>query len=327
MAIRFSILEPNFDSFFDRAVPGRPALLRIRLKVILIPLDPTTPWARAGHSSKLPGAPPGPLPPWRLAANQAGVKRGNVLDASGQAVSCQTWLASEWPQFTRRFKHSVENAWNNQMVFLPVESGDPAESLSDADFRQMIGNPRMPAHVEGALEIDLQGPGAAAHAIIEVAHLANPGATFRDRMTRITDESVHFSPHAFTFGASRGIGGDTGQITAAHEVGHWLRSPGEKVFEHIDRQYALTLPPAQQDDAQYGRMLGRFQSMMGGGSVVGDQEATPWITRLRRHTSMKTGWVFVHKLRFHWSPDDVSARQKRLLLAEKFLPEVLRSAP
>jgi hypothetical protein len=322
MAIRSEILEPNYDSFFDPALPGRPALLRIRLKVTLIPLDPTTPWARASHSSKLPGAPSGPLPPSRLAPTQASIQRGQVLDASAQPVMCRTWLASEWPQFTRRFKNTVENAWNNQMVFLPVESGDPTDSLSDADFRQMIGNPRMPAHVAGALEIDLQGPGSAAHAVIEVAHLANPGASFRDRMTRITDESVQFH-HTVFRSASRGITAQTGQITAAHEVGHWLRSPGEKVFEHIDRQYALTLPAAQRDDAQYGRMLGRFQSLMGGGSLVGDHEAAPWITRLRRHTR-KLGWVFVHKKRFRWSPDDVSARQKRLLLAKTFLPEILR---
>jgi hypothetical protein len=198
--------------------------------------------------------------------------------------------------------------------------------LSDADFRQMIGNPRMPAHFEGALEINLVGPGAAPHAVIEVVRLANPGATFRDRMTRITDESVRFNKTVFTAGASRGVTGETGQITAAHEVGHWLRTADEKVFDHIDREHALTLPQAQRDDAQYGRTLGRFQSLMGGGSLVGDHEAGPWITRLRRHTSMKLGWMFIHKKMFHWSPDDVSARQKRLLLADKFVPEILRSA-
>lgn len=316
MAIRASIIEPNYDSFFDPAGPGRPAQLRIRLKVTLVPLDPSTAWARTGHSSKLPGAAPGPLPPAHLAVNQAAIKRGSVLDASSNPVPCRSWLTTEWQAFTTRFKHTVQNSWNNQMVFLPVEKGDV---LSDADFRQLIGNPRMPAHVVGVLEIDLQPAGADAHAIIEVAHLANAGDTFRDRMTRITDESVLFGPNRFTAGRARGIGGETGQIAAAHEVGHWLRNPGTKVFDHVDRTYALTLPRAQQDEAQYGRTLGRFYSMMGGGSVVTDHDATPWISRLRRHTPMKLGWMYVHRLHFRWSPADVSPRQKRLLAAGALL--------
>ncbi len=53
--------------------------------------------------------------------------------------------------------------------------------------------------------------------------------------------------------------------------------------------------------------------MMGGGSVVTDHDATAWISRLRRHTPMKLGWMYVHRLHFRWSPDDVSPRQKRLL--------------
>ncbi|WP_291640804.1 hypothetical protein [Bosea sp. (in: a-proteobacteria)] len=319
MAIRASILEPNYDSFFDPAGPGRPAQIRIRLKVTLVPLDPSTAWARTGHGAKLPGTRPGPAPPSHLAANQAAIKRGSVIDASSQPVPCRSWLASEWQAFTPRFKHTVENAWNNQMVFLPVEKGD---TLSDAEFKQLIGNPKAPAHVVGVLEVDLQPAGADSHAIIEVAHLANPGDSFRDRMTRITDESVLFTVNRFTAGRARGIGGETGQIAAAHEVGHWLRNPGTKVFDHVDRSYALTLPRAQQDNAQYGRTLGRYYSMMGGGSVVTNHDATPWLSRLRRHTPMKLGWVYVHRLHFRWSPQDVSARQKRILLAAQFMPKI-----
>ena len=312
MAIRASILEPNYDSFFDRAGPGRPAQLRIRLKVTLIPLDPSTAWARTGHSSKVPGTAPGPLPPSHLAANQASVKRGSVLDASQQPVPCRSWLVSEWQAFTRRFKNTVENSWNNQMVFLPVEKGD---ALHDADFVQLIGNPKVPAHVAGVLEIELQPTGAASHAIIEVAHLANPGDTFRDRMTRITDESVQFEFNRFTAGRARGVTGKTGQIAAAHEVGHWLRNPGTKVFDHVDRAYALTLPRAQRDNAQYGRTLGRYYSLMGGGSVVTEHDATPWLSRLRRQTPMKLGWIYVHRLHFRQSPEGISDRQKRLVHA------------
>ena len=161
MAIRASILEPNYDSFFDPAGPGRPAQIRIRLKVTLVPLDPSTAWARTGHGAKLPGTRPGPAPPSHLAANQAAIKRGSVIDASSQPVPCRSWLASEWQAFTPRFKHTVENAWNNQMVFLPVEKGD---TLSDAEFKQLIGNPKAPAHVVGVLEVDLQPAGADSHA-------------------------------------------------------------------------------------------------------------------------------------------------------------------
>lgn len=323
MTIRASILEPNFDSFFDAAGAGRPAQLRIRLRVGLVPLDPSTAWARAGHSSKLPGTPPGPLPPSHLAAGEADMKRGSVLDASGQPVPCRSWLVGEWQAFTARFKRTVEHAWNNQMIFLPVEHGD---SLGDADFSQLIGNPSVPAHVAGVLDMDLQPAGGDSHAIIEVAHVATPGAgaAFRDRMTRITDESVQFGTNRFTMGRDRGIGGETGQIAAAHEVGHWLRSPGETVFNHIDRAYALTLPQAQQDEAQYGRTLGRFHSIMGGGSVVTVDDAAPWLARLRRQTPMKLGWDYVHKLHFQSTADHVSARQKRLLLAAGFLPRIVR---
>lgn len=322
MAIRPFILEPNYDSFFDRAQIGQPAQLRIRLKVTLVPLDPSTAWARSLHAAKRPGSHPGPLPPSHLAASEAEFKRGSVVDAGGQPVPCRSWLASEWRDFTRRFKNIVETVWNNQMVFLPTENGD---SLSDADFWQLIGNPRVPAHVAGVLEIDLQPTGADSHAIIEVAHLATPGATFRDRMTRITDESVQYGEHSFTAGRARGIGGKTGQFAAAHEVGHWLRNPGSKVFDHIDRSYARTLPRAQQDNAQYGRTLRRYYSIMGGGTVVTDHDATPWISRLRRQTPMKLGWMYVHRIDFRRSLNEVSARQKRLLLAAGFLPKLLRA--
>ena len=321
MAIRASIREPNYDSFFEPAGPGQPARLRIRLRVGLVPLDPSTPWARAGHASKLPGTPVGRLPPAHLAANEADMRRGNVLDASDQPVRCRSWLVNEWQAFAARFKHVVETAWNNQMVFLPIEHGD---SLSDADFRQLIGNPNVPAHVVGALEVDLQPAGADSHAIIEVAHLVDPGDSFRQRMTRISDESVVSKVHHFHLGRPRGIGGEASQVAAAHEVGHWLRNPTETVFNHIDRSYASTLPEEQQDEAQYGRTLERFQSIMGAGSVVTSQDAAPWLGRLRRQTPMRLGWDHVHKVHFQWTADHVSPRQRRLLLVDGFVPRIVR---
>ncbi|MBN9448635.1 MAG: SDR family oxidoreductase [Bosea sp.] len=39
-------------------------------------------------------------------------------------------------------------------------------------------------------------------------------------------------------------------------------------------------------------------------------------------TPMKLGWVYVHRLHFRWSPQDVSARQKRILLAAQFMPKI-----
>lgn len=63
---------------------------------------------------------------------------------------------------------------------------------------------------------------------------------------------------------------------------------------------------------------------MGGGTVVTDHDATPWLSRLRRQTSMKLGWMYVHRINFRRGPDDVSARQKMLLLAAGFMPKLLQ---
>jgi hypothetical protein len=314
MTFRVSMTQQNYDSYFDRAVPGRSALLRIKLKITLVPLDPSTPWARSGHSAPLPAAmSSATIPPSHLAPNMTAVKRGNVVDASGQAVACRSWLTAEWSEFVTRFKSSVEHTWNNQMIFLPTESGLSGDELSDEDFRSLIGNTRIPAHVSGALEIELLPSNTIGHALIEVAHLATPGSTFRDRMTRITDESVQFGFNTFRFGQARGITGKTGQLAASHEVGHWLRDPNAGVFDHIDRTYALTLPRRQQDGAQYGKTLSRYYSLMGGGSVAGEHEASPWITRLRRHSSMKLGWTYMHRLHFNQAWGDIPERQLRLL--------------
>lgn len=313
MAFLNSKSGKNFDSKFEPAGATSPAKLRIILKVTLVPLDPSSAWARSKHSSSLPeDMAASTIPPSHIAQNKASIKFGNVVDANGTGVRCRSWLASEWLEFTRRFKQSVEHSWNNQMIFLPTPSGVSGDALNDRDYRVLIGNPRIPAHVEGVLQIDLQPSGSIGHAIIEVAHLASPGDSFRDRMTRITDESVQFSSSTFK-NADRGIRARTGQIAAAHEVGHWLREPGKKVFKHIDRDHADTLPESEQDDAQYGRTLGRYYSLMGGGSVVGEHEASVWLARLRDHSTLKHGWTLVHKLRFNLQASELSARQRRLL--------------
>jgi hypothetical protein len=313
MPFRASITGQNFDSFFDRANGPQPARIRIQLKVTLVPLDPSTAWARSSHSAPLPAdMPSATIPPDHLAPDMSAIKRGNVADANGQAVACRSWLVSEWSEFVTRFKQSVEHAWNNQMIFLPTESGVRGDELSDDDFRMLIGNPRLPAHAAGALEIEVQPKGTIGHAIIEVAHLQNPGATFRARMTRISDESVLFKHHTFVYGRSRGVEGETGQITAAHEVGHWLRDPTTQVNEHIDRAHSRTVPAAQRGKAQYGKTLGRYHSLMGGGSVVGEHEAQPFIARLRRHSPMKLGWSLMHRIHFQQNLGKISDRQRRL---------------
>jgi len=320
MAIHAFIKGNNFDTRFDFAGAGRPAQLTVILRVRLVPLDPTSGWAKVTHDAQLPGAAPRPLPARGLAAVADDRKYGKVADADGNMVDCQTWLISEWSTFRRRFKHTVEFAWGNQMLFFPSEGNLADSQLSDADFKRLIGNLKMPAHVQGALEIDLVETVDAAHAVIEVVNLRRAGTRFREQMTRISNETVQFKHKEFKFGKSRNVNGKTGQITAAHEVGHWLRGPTQRVFEHIDRQAMLKrkkelprMPKKDLDRMQYGNKLSRYYSLMGGGSVVGDHEAGPWMERLAKHTHLQGGWVFVHKLHFHWSVGDISERQKRLL--------------
>jgi hypothetical protein len=321
MAIRQSILRSNFDSYFDSALPGQAAALRIKLVVNLVPLDPSTPSARATHGATFPVSSAN-VPPSHLAPNLASVKRGPVADANGQPVLCRSWVASEWTEFTKRFKHTVENAWNNQMRFIPIELGGPKGTLTDADFRRLIGNPKVAAHVDGVLEIDLQATGA--HAMIEVAHLETPKTSFVQRMTRVSDECVQAGVQIFTAGAARGITGQTNQIAAAHEVGHWLRDPGQDLLPHIDQAYADTLPAEERNEVSYGKNLSNFYGIMGGGSLATPYEARPWLSRLSEHTDLKTGWLFIHRINFNNAPDNFSDHQKRIMFADQFIPAILR---
>ena len=106
----------------------------------------------------------------------ANVRRGQVLDYNNNPVACRSWLVPEWNAYKIRFKRAVEHAWNNQLILLPTESSDPNEALGDADYRQLMSKPNVRAHVEGAIDIELMPINAAGHALIEVAHLDNPGA-------------------------------------------------------------------------------------------------------------------------------------------------------
>jgi hypothetical protein len=298
MALRRMIAQPNFDSTLAPAQPGRPAKLTINLKVTLVPLDPSVPWTPTGTQ----------LPPTHLAASKAHMKHGQVKDYNNTAVACRSWLVQEWSEYKVRFKRAVEHAWNNQMILLPTESGEAGDGLSDQDYRQFISDPKIQAHAEGAIDITLMPLNVVGHALIEVAHLENAGARFRVWMHRITDESVQFARHE----DKKWPGWFTGQITAAHEVGHWLRSLNSTHFEHIDAEYAKNLPAARRAKEQYGHTLGRKAALMGDGSLVTDHEARPWLTRIRRQTTMKLGWSMMHKIHFRNVVNNLSDRQKRL---------------
>lgn len=86
MAIQAFIKGNNFDTRFDFAGAGRPAQLTVILRVRLVPLDPTSGWAKVTHGAQLPGAAPRPLPARGLAAMADDRKYGKVADADGNMV-------------------------------------------------------------------------------------------------------------------------------------------------------------------------------------------------------------------------------------------------
>ena len=300
MTIRHTIQQTNFDSVIEPAAPGRAAKLTIRLKVVLIPLDPQVPWV-AGS----PG-----MPPFHIATGASPVRRGLVNDyLNAHSVLCRSFTAAEWNAYQIAFKQAVERGWNNQLILLPDEPEDDSGGLSDEDYRSFIGNPHVQAHAEGAIDIALMPLTATGHARIEVVHLDTPGDKFRAWMHRITDESVNFSRHF----DPNWEDWSTLQITAAHEAGHWLKSLNATHFEHIDAAYVRTLPANQRGNKQYGRSIGREQALMGKGSVLTEHEAIPWLTRIRRHTPMKLGWTMMNKVEFDRIKYEVGDRQKKLL--------------
>lgn len=79
MTLRRMIAQPNYDSVLDPAQPGVPAKLTIRLRVTLVPLDPS-----------LAGAPTVGQPPAHLAASKALFKRGMVQDYNKKLVLCRS---------------------------------------------------------------------------------------------------------------------------------------------------------------------------------------------------------------------------------------------
>jgi hypothetical protein len=302
MAFRTAIAQTNYDSVFEPAGGGRPAKLTIRLKVALNPLDPAAAWV----------APPqnGQQPPTHIAANLAGIRRGVVVDYNGSPFLCRSWIVNEWNAFKIRFKQMVEVGWNNQILLLPTDD-DQDHRLTDDEFRQLVFNPRYPAYVACAIDIQLVPIQGVAHALIEVAHLdqSSPqNGKFRVWMNRITDESNEF----MTFHWQQWPDTTFRQITSAHEVGHWLHNLVSTQFDHIDAAYAATQPPAARAHAQYGHTETLRSAMMGDGSVATDHEAMPWLTRMVRHAHLSLGWTFINRANFDTAMPEISARQRAL---------------
>jgi hypothetical protein len=138
---------------------GDAAKLTIAIRVGLVPLD-----RRAGGSQPVRMS-PGPA---YLAHGAADMQSGNVVDVNGTAVKCHSWTAPEWNAFQIQFKQVVERFWNNQIILLPNDEGDPRDVLSDEEYREFIANPRIRARAEGALRVSLLPGGGAGQAMIEV---------------------------------------------------------------------------------------------------------------------------------------------------------------
>jgi hypothetical protein len=120
------------------------------------------------------------------------------------------------------------------------------------------------------------------------------------------------------------------QVTAAHEIGHWMGSPvpltdRQRYMEHVDQQECELLPNHQPgDDCGYGRTLGRKMAMMGMGQLVTAYEAVPWLDRVRLHTNALVGWDVVHRIHFNNARFPISERQKRLIASR---PVGARTSP
>jgi hypothetical protein len=281
MAFQRTVKQRNFDSVFDPALGSRSARLTIGLKVELFALDPS-----------LADSPTGGQHPVHLVQNLAQAKRGLVKDGDDDPILCRSWLMHEWTAFKTRFKQMVEMSWNNQMILLPADSKAAGKS-NGHDYHQLISNPRAPAYVECALDVDVSSsPGG--HAEIEVVHLVDARRPFRSWMRRITDTDVEFETSHMKKWPDRKIF----QVAAAHEIGHWLRDLNKHHFEHVDRAYAMTLPKDEQDDAEYGHVLGNRVAMMGAGNLCTEHEARPWLGRIRQHFGSISGWTFMHRVHF-----------------------------
>ena len=336
------ISESNFTSTLTGARGGTvPAKLEIVLAALLAPMDPSKPYEAARSdapafigdlfSRELREA------FWpskanlnfntHLADTPQQIRTGSVVDGSKEQTKfkAQSWMRRDFAQYKADFKRVVELSWNNQIILLPPE--DPKDGLSDADYMDLVANPKLPAYVECSLAIRFVDNLGSANAAIQVVHLQRqddptinrrvmpmPGEEeFRSFAWLITNEDIHRRTAQAGY---RWPNIRTSQIAAAHEIGHWLGRPTplgsrDRFVKHIDAdKFDKTLP--DYDDLQYGGTPGHFASLMGGGSLATEYDAAPWLNRIGSHTGALHGWQFVHRSRFVGLVP-VSDRQKRLM--------------
>jgi hypothetical protein len=313
MVARPTIMEPNFDSVLHPAQPGRSAELEIRLKVALLPRDPSK-----------PGDPAGTIHHTHLASNMGEVRRGRVRDSAGFLYACRSWLVSEFNAYCIKFKRMVELSWNNQLILLPPDGSRPGDSMmSDAAYLEFVSRPDFAAHLRCSLDIQLIPVGRTkTHTVMEVVKLEKPAREqhaslngFGSFAALICDEDVDFAP------TKRSLV----QVAAAHEVGHWLGRPvplfsggtinTDRMLHHIDLEACLAADPnyVPGSDCEYGNTLSEQMGLLSVGQLVTEYEARPWLNRARRHTKALFGWNFVHRIDFNNHAVPISDRQKRLI--------------
>ena len=303
MALRHTIKETTYDSVLEPAQPRRPATLTIRLKVFMVPLNPAVPWDEKQWDRS-----------WITTRDMRGIVHGTVTDSDGKPFACRTWLEWEWNAFQIRFKQVVENNWNNQMILLPPDELPEANQitmwsggLSDQNYLQFVSDPQIPAHARGVFDIELLDSRHhwMAHAIIGVARLENrEGHAFRSHAKLITNEDVEI----YGYRDYRWPSLFFAHLTAGHEMGHNLKDANGKFRKHIDKDNCT---PDDDDDCEYGKTATTRSGIMGGGNVVTEYDAQPWLTRIRRHTHALM-WQYIHRINFEHGEAPVSERQRRL---------------
>jgi hypothetical protein len=311
MEIRHTIIDKNtYDSFLKPAQPGRPATLTIRLKVLMVPLNPAVPWDEENWDRS-----------WATTRDKRGIVHGTVTDSNDKPFACRTWLDEEWDAFQIRLKQVVETVWNNQMILLPPDE-TPVENqltmqltmwsgwsggLSDQNYLQFVSDPQIPAHARGVFDIELIDAKYSwtAHAIIGVARLENrEGHAFRSKSSLITNEDVEM----YVYRDPRWRSLFFGHLTAAHEIGHNLKDENGNNFQHIDKNNCTR---NDNDECQYGKTATKLSAIMGGGNVATEYDAEPWLKRIRIHTHTLM-WQYIHRIHFENGQAPVSERQRRL---------------
>ena len=291
MAIKSVILRRSFDSLFTPATPGVAAQLRLRLKVMLMPVDPGGRTAKDGY--------------------RYGSKNFDEGDTrtTDNVHAIKSWKKDEFRAFELNFKRAAELGWNNQIILLPP-SDEGRNGLSDTDYKQFILRPGLAAHVACSLEVQIvrSGEGIVPRAIIEAVQLVFDADTARSHHFVITNRDVTHSTSYF-----KGIA--YSQITAAHEVGHWLGPDAyaaDGTFQHVDYEAARARNLPMNADEEYGLTATRSMSIMGRGPIATEYDAMPWLARIQEHTGVADGWRYIHRIRFNNGVAPVSARQTRL---------------